>query len=189
VTNAQTQNIFESPSQRLEGVDPATIRLIEDRVLIRDLGDVEKVGSIIIPETARGDSAVGSPRLRLGLVIAVGPGDKFVEKGFDEHTGQVLRVAVTVACSCGMLERLGKACGVEIQKYNPRKWFDIRKYEFVELGPGEACPLCHDTGRAPVTVPPQCQPGDKVLYDRRREAEHRYVLCHAEQAVFAVVED
>jgi co-chaperonin GroES (HSP10) len=175
------ESIFESIAQDRRDIDPSSIRLIEDRVLIKDLGDLEQAGSIIIPQTARADSRAGSPRLRLGLVIAVGPGDKFVERGMNERTDQVLRVAITEPC---------KACDPGDGKGPVGRRWNIDDYEFV------ICPRCNGTKRQNVVVPPQCQPGDKVLYDRRKESEFyfgddkaRYVLCHAEQAVIAVVED
>ncbi|MDF3039417.1 MAG: hypothetical protein K0Q71_2123, partial [Thermomicrobiales bacterium] len=50
------ESIFESIAQDRRDIDPSAIRLIEDRVLIKDLGDLEQAGSIIIPQTARADS-------------------------------------------------------------------------------------------------------------------------------------
>lgn len=175
---ANADSIFDIPLRR--DIDPASIRMIEDRVLIKDLGDIDRVGSIIIPETARADSRVGSPTLRLGLVIAVGPGDKFIEVGYEDRTGEVQRRAITQPCTwCD--DGTGKPSG---------RRFSVEEYRFVN------CPRCRGSKRENVVVPPQCQPGVKVIYDRRKEAEFyfgddsaRYVLCHAEQAVFAVVEE
>lgn len=165
-----TDNIFCSNAQLLE-TDITRIRLLEDRVLIEDLGEKETEGSIVIPETAAERGVGKNGLLRLGRIIAAGPGDRFVVTGFDPDSG-VKRRAITIPCpEC---EERGK-------------FFDIRLYEYAP------CPLCNGTGRVPHCVPPQCQVGDVVVYDRRREAEvyfagKRYALVNAEQSVLAVVE-
>jgi len=172
MTNAELQNVFYSPSQQLP-IEPGSIRMIEDRVLIRDLGDEEKVGSIIIPEEYR-QSKTNHPLLRIGLVVAVGPGDKFIELGVDETGERVRRKLITQEC---------EACEGRGRHFHPRH------YQF------ETCPWCKGTKRVALRIPAQCQIGDKVLYDRRREAEFylsdglRYSLVHAEQAVIAVLEE
>ncbi len=154
-------------------LDPATIKMLSDRVLIRDDGDAEKEGSIIIPEMYR-ESATG--KYRSGVVVAVGPGDRFHEIGIIESADgcspQVRRKLITMPC----------------ENCSDGSIFDIREYELV------LCQSCHGSKRMPVCVPPQCKPGDRVLYEKRREAEvwlngQRHVMVHAEQAVVAVLED
>jgi co-chaperonin GroES (HSP10) len=169
-------SIFDSPSQLL-AIDPATIRLISDRCLIRDLGDPERIGSIIIPEAARDKARDEWGVLRIGLVIAVGPGDRFIEVGIETYPDCapfVRRKLITTQCAF----------------HAPKggQWFDVREYELNQ------CPACLGTDRIPVTIPPQCSPGDKVLYSRRREAEfwvngERLSVVNAEQSVLAVLED
>lgn len=174
-------NLFDGISNHID-VDPSTIRLISDRVLIRDVEDEEKIGSIVIPESAREKTAPGKDgRLRIGVVVAVGPGDKFLEHGLNAQGSlRLTRITrpVTPEDPCSMCR--GKD-----------RWFDIREYRYVAVEK-EPCPYCID-GRVPVTVPPQCRVGDRVLYDRRRHEEMViggvvYSLLHAEQAVWAVLE-
>jgi co-chaperonin GroES (HSP10) len=186
-------NIYDSPSQLLE-IDPSTIRLISDRCLIRDLGEPEKIGSIFIPETCRGKAYDEWGTIRIGIVIATGPGDRFIEVGIEKSPNEsprVLRRLITAKCECSPMSReRADARGVESGK---RYWFDMRNYCLVELPTSEKCPLCQDTGRCPITVEPQCRRGQKVLYSRRREAEvyiegERYSLINAEQSILAVLE-
>lgn len=202
-------DIFRSTSQQVP-YKPEDVKLISDRVLIRDLGSPEKVGLIEIPEKYR-DKAGPGGNLRIGVVVSVGPGDRFIEHGVTDE-GEVRRSLITTkercpVCSEGSAFRC-KACWERAQRYVPCKvepgkcetcggdlqpcWFDLRGYELVWQ---TKCIGCGGTGyvERPVTVPPQCLPGETVLYDRRREAEVfldgvRHVLCHAEQAVIAVLE-
>jgi co-chaperonin GroES (HSP10) len=157
-------DIFDSPSQLLE-IDPATIRLLSDRCLIRDLGDPERVGSIIIPEVAREKVMHEWGTLRIGEVVATGPGDRFIELGWDDYSG-VRRKLITRKCH----------------------WCEIVSYTKI------TCPRCLGAHRIPVTILPQCRPGERVLYSRRREAEvyiggERFSLLNSEQSVIAVLED
>lgn len=165
-------DIFESIAQHYDGIadDPAVIRLISDRVLIRDLGEQEQIGSIVIPEVAR-KPGTGSDTLRTGVVVAVGPGDRFIEMGVSDE-GEVRRKLITGG-DCAACNGHGK-------------YFDIQTYETNE------CPHCYGGGKEPLTIPPQCQPGDKVLYSRRAEAEIflggvRYTIINAEQSAYAVL--
>lgn len=187
-------DIYDSPSQILD-IDPATIRLLSDRCLIRDLGDPEKIGSIFIPEIARPLARDEWGTLRIGLVVAVGVGDRFIECGIEKSPTEAPRVRrrlITVPCGCEPMS--AERAEMFGRKRGQRYWFDVANYCVVELPEGKKCPICHDTGRVPITVPPQCQPGDKVLYSRRREAEfvvngERLSLINAEQSVLAVLED
>ena len=163
------ESIYEGLSQFLQS-DPANIRLLEDRVLIRDLGEQERVGSIIIPETAAARGVGKAGMLRLGVVVAVGPGDKFKELGLDE-SGAVRRKLLTERCP----------------ECETGRFFDAKAYEYVP------CPKCGGTTRAPAVMPTECKPGDRVIYDRRREAEllwkgETYSLIHEEQSILAVLE-
>lgn len=82
------KSIFESHQQILD-IIPEHIRPLEDRVLVRDIPDEEMVGSLVAPETAR-DRDLN----RRGIVVAVGLGDRFYEKGKNTITGEVIRKAV-----------------------------------------------------------------------------------------------
>jgi co-chaperonin GroES (HSP10) len=158
-------NIFDGVWNRVE-IDPATIRLLEDRVLIRDCPEPEKQGSIVIPEVCR-DKDI----LRTGIVLAVGPGNRFVELGVTDE-GEVRRRKLTKPCpECG-----GRG-----------EMFDIRGYKRV------SCPVCLGEKAVQAVEEPQVKPGDRVLYSRRREAEfivngERLSLMYAEQSVLAVLE-
>jgi co-chaperonin GroES (HSP10) len=96
VSDSKSTNIFQSNAQLLSGIDPAKIRPIIDRVIIEDIPDPEKIGSIVIPQGV--EIGVGKKGLlRLGRVVAVGPGDKWIEVGFDRHD-DVRRRAVKIPC-------------------------------------------------------------------------------------------
>lgn len=174
-----SRTIFDSPSQRV-AVDPATVRMLSDRCLIRDLPqDDSIVGSLVVPEIKRTGGVGKDGLLRIGVVVAVGPGDRYFELGLDVDGESVRRKLLTQRCLlCDGLKKYRVVSGEgDDQRTGP--WCD--------------CPGCDGSGRAPVTMPPQCQPGDTVLYSRMRHEEiliagERYVLCHAEQAVLAVLE-
>lgn len=164
-------SIFEGISNQFQ-LDPSTIRMLSDRVLLKDLGDIEKEGLIIIPEKYRERGLNANGTYRVGIVIAVGHGDRFLECGITEEN-QVRRKLLTAPCG------LCDAGGAMVDVMN---------------GEPVVCPRCEGSGRQPVCVPPQCMPGDVVMFERRREAEvylhgERYVLCHAEQAVIVVLEE
>src|SRR5882672_2760631 len=134
-----------------------TIGLISDRVLIRDIAEApEMIGLIVIPELAREKILHEFGRIRIGLVLACGPGDRFIELGVTNE-GEVRRKEITTTClTC---EGVGR-CG-----------FSLREYRHFGNKNGITCHVCGGSGREPVTIPTQCSPGDKVLYSRRREAE------------------
>lgn len=72
-------SIFDGISQIMDDIDPARVVPLVDRVLVRDMGEPEKEGSIYLPATA---AEVGSGKkglMRLCEVVAVGPGDKWIE--------------------------------------------------------------------------------------------------------------
>lgn len=182
--NPNAESIFDSPSQVLQGIKPEDIRPIYDRVVIRDLGesDAEKCGSIWIPEVSR-DKA----RLRIGLVVAVGPGDAWTEHGLDAQ-GEPRRRGVTIPCY---------ACNGTGLRNGHTNWDSLKDAE---------CPACHGTGRKDqwfnprsyrmekARLPMMTKPGDRVLYDVRKD-ERFYVdgqtlyLVHEEQACIAILED
>ena len=169
-------SIFDGLSQHA-AIDPETIRPIYDRVLVRDLGDAERIGSIFIPECAR-----DQVQLRIGVVVAVGPGDAWTEHGLDAQ-GEPRRRSIKRDCHiCGGGGRLNyfqppERCTACDGTGKLSRWFDIRTYKYEKL-----------------RLPMICKPGDRIVFDRRREAElyidgQRYSLCHEEQSVFAVLED
>jgi chaperonin GroES len=85
------ENIYESNAQILEGIDPASIVPIIDRVVVRDVKDAEKVGLLYIPMTAQARGIGGrTGNKRMGVVVAVGRGDAWTERLTDGGT-RVLR--------------------------------------------------------------------------------------------------
>lgn len=121
----------------LEGIDAAAIRPLFDRVIVRDIPDEDRVGSIFLPEAHINNRA----GLRMGVVVAVGDGDKWVEAGLDNY-GNPKRKGLKG------IDRLSMSVKV----------------------------------------------GDKVLYDRRREAEiyidgQRLSIVNESQSIVGVLED
>lgn len=160
--------IFSSPSQHLS-YKPEEIRPLWSRVLIRDIHNDEKIGSILIPQ---GD--VGKDTKRIGIVVAVGPGDKFVEDGLDGQ-GDVVRRLIG---ECSHCEGLGRTIA--------------QAWDSDAIGGMVLCFFCCGDGlqRHNMLV----KAGDKILYDRRRECEIylegvRHSLVYEEQSVLAVLED
>ena len=158
-------SIFDGISQILDH-DTDEVRPIGDRVLIRDLGPVEHSAIIAAPDTTK-DKA----QLRYGLVLACGIGDRFTEHGLDGN-GNVRRRVITRPC---------KMCVTG-------QFFDARQYRRIP------CPACKGEQRIPLVVAPQCKVGDRVIWNIRREAHFQMrgenvYLIHAEQSVWAVVED
>lgn len=76
-TKEHTTIVFQdyNLSQIINHVDPGDIRPLYDRVLVRDEHDEEKRGSIFLPETHTGRDSK-----RIGVVVAVGLGDKWIER-------------------------------------------------------------------------------------------------------------
>lgn len=182
-------NIFKSNSQYLHAMDAASIKPIWDRILVRDIPDENKIGSIWIPETAA-ERGVGKDGLiRLGLVVAIGAGDKFtrewVERDHLTGTHQVMRKglgACEYCAGCGQIKIFGKN---NMKMVTPATWSQDDQV------PVEECPVCHGDGVR--RWPMYCKPGDTVVYDRRKESELfiegcRYAVIHEEQAVFAILE-
>lgn len=156
-------SVFESIAQRMDHVDPASIGLLGDRVLLKDLPGDERVGSIWLPETCQ-----NLDQLRWADVVAVGPGDAFIEYPASQTStdsyGYVPMKRYSTEC---------RGCGKSV----------------TELG-ATFCFYCYTTLRLPMHV----LPGDRVLYNRRMEAEieiegQRYGMVHEEQAVIGVMHD
>lgn len=158
-----SRTIFDGPGQHVT-CDPAKIKLLSDRVLIKDIPqDDSHSGSLIVPEVAQRGGVGKQGMLRIGVVVATGPGDAFSEHGLDAQ-GAVRRRLLTATCP-----------------------------KCATLGFWSTCPACDGAGSVPIVIPPQCQPGDTVLYDRFRSQEmiingERYQLSNAEQTVLAVLE-
>ena len=161
-------SIFDSPSQLLEDLSPDKIKPMWSRVLIRDEHEADdKIGSIFLPQ---GDK--GKDTRRIGIVVAVGPGDKHFEKGLVRDSDGNTSVDRRFLGKC-------EPCGGLGQILN------------AQAGVFETCPQCQGDGikRFPMEV----KVGDRVLYDRRRDAEfviegERYNLVFEEQSVLGVLE-
>lgn len=158
---------FDETSQWMNHVDPASIRLHGDRVLLQDLPGSERVGSIWLPGVCQ-DQEI----LRWGIVIAVGPGDNCIEYVADQYKmdsdGRPYLKRRSVKC---------KACGGRGKR--PHR----------EYGVPLRCWTCggNGIGRLPMSV----KPGDRVLYSQRQEAEiwvngTKYAMVHCEQAIYGV---
>lgn len=80
-------DIFYGISNRLDHVRPEDVRMIYDRVMVRALAPEEMIGSIEIPQYLRNDL----PGLKIGIVLAVGPGDRWSEHGLDVHGDPIRR--------------------------------------------------------------------------------------------------
>lgn len=165
------ESIFQSPSQRVDHIDPKTIKLLGDRILVEEIDQEDgRVGSLVIPETCRNKS-----KIRRGVVVAVGPGDNCVErvdgKAIDADGRPMLRRKWVACDTC-------RGTGNHIT-------------EDGELVDALNCQACG--GRGTGRILPQVKPGDKVLFDRRREAEIRiqgrdYSLVFEEQSIFVILD-
>lgn len=176
-------NIFRSNSQFVHNLDATLIKPLWDRCLIRDIPDPDRIGSIWIPETAAERGVGKEGLLRIGVVVAVGPGDKFTREWVerDHLTGQhhVQRKALGRCPDC-------EAPGFQITRY-----VDPPYNEQYPAFTYKVCPTCSGDGIR--RWPMQCKVGDKVIVDRRKEAEfyvngERLYLVHEEQAILAVLE-
>lgn len=172
-TGLAETNIFKSNSQLLHDIQPEDIRPVSDRVLVRDIRDPDKIGSIWIPETAAERGLGKNGLLRMGEVVAVGPGDPYAKEWLERNnvTGQhqVMRKALGVCRTCN-----GYPYSYETLTDDP-----------------DICPICHGDGIR--RWPMQCKVGDTVVYDRRKEAELfidgvRYTLLYELQSVLAILE-
>lgn len=178
-----SRTIFDSPSQRIS-VDPATIRMLQDRCLIRDLPqDDSRYGSLVLPETAQHGGVGKQGNLRIGVVIAVGIGDQFLEVGLDAQ-GSVRRKLITKPCD--------HCEGVGFDPNCPALP-SLVEWDGQIRALGAGCPACNGEGRIPVVIPTQCKVGEIVCYDRRRECEVvidgiRYSLLYSEQSVLGVID-
>lgn len=168
------KSIFDEFSQVLHGIDASQIRPLGDRVLVMDdHPEPGQVGSIIVPESAR-----GKDKYREGVVVAVGPGDKVRERlaGNKRMTSDgrpELKYGDVKVCSCG------------------------HTADFHYVGTGD----CRHSGQAPQRcecrkfdprIPMECKVGDRVLY-RQRDDERFYIgdktffLVHCEQAIMGIL--
>lgn len=168
-------SIFEGLSQ-YSATAPSEIRPIYDRCLVRDIPDSEMVGSVVIPQSLLNNGS----GLRLGIIVAVGNGDRWIEKGWNNAAQEARRAAITV-CQCGHHEKIHSVHGTHGKR--ACLMVDGQGEEF------DYCPCKNFSPRLPMDV----APGDKVVYDRRKECEiyihgERYSLIHQEQSIMAVIE-
>lgn len=157
------KSIFDTIEQRVDHVDPTSIKLAGDRCLLRDIPGTDRLGSIWLPEVCRDQE-----RLRQAEVVAVGPGDVVLEAPVDQTNYD--------------------ADGyVRLKRRRVKCW--RCKGEAFEGRPF-GCAACEGTGYG--RLPMDVQPGQRVLYSRRLESEifingNRYSMAHAEQAIFAIL--
>lgn len=163
--NIDRKSIFDGLSQMMDGLTPEQVVPINDRVLVRDVAEVEKVGLLFIPQNAKEQGIGKNGLFRRGVVVTVGPGDKFKELGFGED-GRLRRRKVTVDC---------KFCdGFGDDPLHGAECLDCEGY---------------GSGRLPMPV----KVGDTVIYDRRKDCEItvngvRLSLLNTEQSILAVME-
>ena len=74
-------SIYESVAQFMDHVDVKKIRLQRDRVLVEDIPDSDRIGSIWVPESAK-----GLEQIRQGIVVAIGPGDDRIDRLVSQNT-------------------------------------------------------------------------------------------------------
>jgi len=170
------EHIFDESSQWRDDIDPKDIKLIYDRVLVKDLPDDDTHGSIILPPSTLNKGA----GLRLGVVMAVGGGDRWIEKGFRPGDSEPRRAAVTM-CQCGHHEKIHS----QVLENGRKPCLFVRG----EADEYQECPCKDFNPRLMMEV----KPGDIVAYDRRKECElyinhERYSLIHQEQSIYAVIE-
>jgi co-chaperonin GroES (HSP10) len=132
-------SIFDSPSQLLDHINPTEVRPIGDRLLIRDVHDDEKIGSILMPE--RSDHFIDSTkdRHREGIVVAIGQGDRWLEvwHQWNEVSGKEHSYMRTKKVSTPN-GRLATEC-----KVGDRVIVDRRRDEEIYIS-GERYYLCHE---------------------------------------------
>lgn len=170
------KHLFDELSQHIQNVDAADVRPVFDRCLVRDIPDEDQIGSIIVPETA-GPIGVGKKGLlRLGEVVAIGPGDPWQSERYDKETKRVVRKALGACKVCD---------GAGVTNY------DIVNDLFHRDGPTFPCNICKGDGIHRWAM--QVKPGDRVIFDVRKEAlfhiggEDLY-LIYEQQSILAVVE-
>lgn len=174
-------NIFRSNSQ-LMNIDPGRIKPCFDRLLLREIKDPKKIGSIFIPETAA-ERGVGKNGLaRLGVVVAVGPGDPWAKEKVIKGTTEVVRKALGACLEC---------------KNSPNPGFLRWRVSGGPDGPHgewsdwEKCYGCAGDGIR--RWPMYCRVGDVVIYDVRKEAQifingETFTLLHEEQSILGIIE-
>ena len=110
-------SIFETGDQYFNGINPYEIKPVGDRLVIKDLGEEIKQGSIFIPGGAR------RGQIRTGEVVAVGDGDRWLDKGFgrDRQEPRLLSIKTPsgrIPCEC---------------KVGDKVFFDHRKDEEIYI--------------------------------------------------------
>jgi co-chaperonin GroES (HSP10) len=170
-SDGKVPSIFEGLSQHVD-VDLTRLRLIEDRVLVKDLGDVDQIGSIFVPENVDHMRGLGHQgNWRLGQVVAIGPGRTYHEWNGNEFGGWKRRLYTKPCEAC---EGHGR-------------FFDMKDYEY------RRCPKCKGDKVVAVCDPPQCAVGDRVIFERRKECDvyinrELHCLVYAGQSILGVVE-
>jgi|ERR1700722_3048222 len=168
-TKLNAASIFESMSQYVSD-DPATMRPLFDRLLVRDVPDAEKSAGGIILTAAPSLGGLGKAgRIRIGDVVAVGKGDPWYN--WTEKGKVKTRTYPCPNCS---------AYGSFHRFWGNGTSHDFNHEEIV-------CPRCQGRGHSHVDL--IVKPGDRIVIDRRKEAEiyiegERYTLCHEQQAVY-----
>lgn len=182
-TDRQIAKIVPSSWQHTAHIDPTTIKPMAGRVIVRDIHNDEADGryaSLVLP--ANVDKA---ERRRLGVIVAVGQGDRWITLKERGPYGAFRHKGI----KCDVCEGLGETV------------FDACLYGWIAATEDNrkarpectvtTCRSCNGTGLA--RIPMETKPGDRVIFDRRREAEieiggERLSLVYEEQSILAVLE-
>lgn len=162
-------SIFDGLSQIL-AIDPADVRPLFDRLLVKDVPDEELSPAGVVLTAAPSLGGLGKKGLiRIGQVVAAGRGDKYYE--WLEN---------------GKVHQKPYPC----QRCGGRATMKVPCTALHDYDTPVDCGQCRGTGTHHVEM--LIQVGDYVIYDRRKEAEIyvnwvRYSLIHEQQAVYAIL--
>lgn len=183
-TDAQIGKIVPAAWQGLQHIDPTTIRPMAGRVIVKDIHDDEHDGrfeSLVLPQNVQ-----KAERKRLGEIVAVGEGDRWITMKERGPYGAFRHKGI----KCEVCDGLGKTV------------FDVVNYGRLPATkdnidprpnmPVSKCHACHGSGLS--RLPMETKPGDRVIYDKRREcalelAGESFQLCYEEQAILCVLEN
>ena len=188
-----------SNSNVLTGIDVSKIRLQRDRIIVRDLpeNEVQKIGGIFLPDGDGKEKKGGVGKnglLRLGEVVAVGPGDHLIGKGLDADGKERLAMVMADCSHCQGEGVVNSGWGGGEKTANGSEFPRYMVVACDENGENLKCPHCSGTGKVQATSQCYCKPGDVVVYDLRREAEFfidgvRYGMLYEEASVLLILED
>jgi co-chaperonin GroES (HSP10) len=176
-TDAQIAKIVPAAWQHTSHIDPSMIKPMAGRVIVRDIHEDDKDGryaSLVLPQNIE-----KAERRRLGVIVAVGEGDRWITMKERGPYGAFRCKGIKCQDCAG--------AGTVDFFVMPLGWLgQVREPTLSE------CTTCHGTGLG--RLPMETKPGDRVIYDRRREAEieiggERYSLLYEEQGCLAIIDE